>query len=493
MRFGRLRVNALSSVAQVVVSSALLFLLYRYLLQEIGSDQVGLWSLVMASTSVAKLSDLGLTGSVTKFVAKSLAIEDEAGCKRVIGTAATSIAVIVGLLLLVVYPIAAALLAWAVPARLLPLAIGILPSSMLSFWLASVGGVFQAALDGHQRYDIRNLVVTLGGGFLYGVAVLFVPSYGLKAVALGQVAQSGFVLLLSGCLLRRIMPAMRLRDMRWSSTTFRGMFSYSAHFQLSALAVLFCEPVTRMLVGRFGGLDSAAFYEMASQMVNKARMLLVAASQSMVAAVAELKERDQVLIEPLYRSSHALMYIGSAILFGGLAALTPTIAHLWLGRPEDFFVLTVYLLCGAYFVNNLEVPAHFVNMGAGDIQFNSAGQLVMAILNVVFGYCFGNLWGALGVVAGSCLALIVGSAVVLVLFHREHRIALASMFSVSHAVLGGLIGLGVYGAMAIPPSNGLLKAGVLRILVFGAPALMGLCLHQAIRPGISRLLAAAGR
>lgn len=49
--------NAMMAVLQTLVMGAILFFLYRYLLRTIGVEQLGLWSLVLASTSVTPVAD----------------------------------------------------------------------------------------------------------------------------------------------------------------------------------------------------------------------------------------------------------------------------------------------------------------------------------------------------------------------------------------------------------------------------------------------------
>ena len=70
------------TIAQVVVSSVILFFLYRYLLNTIGVAKLGVWSVVMAAASASRMSELGLSGSVVKFVAKYKAHSDMTERKR---------------------------------------------------------------------------------------------------------------------------------------------------------------------------------------------------------------------------------------------------------------------------------------------------------------------------------------------------------------------------------------------------------------------------
>ncbi|MDI1245029.1 MAG: hypothetical protein PSV24_06465, partial [Rhodoferax sp.] len=155
----RLISNATVSVVQTIISGIILFTLYRYLITNLGAEQLGLWSVILASTSVARLSDMGLTGSVVKFVARYRSLNDDAQATDVVQTAAIAIALLMAVLILAVYPLLDNVLALAIPEKLMAQAMSILPWAIFSLWLGSVGGVFQSGLDGCQRMDIRNILM----------------------------------------------------------------------------------------------------------------------------------------------------------------------------------------------------------------------------------------------------------------------------------------------------------------------------------------------
>ena len=60
------------SLVQVVLVGISLFILYRFLLRSIGIERMGVWSVVLATTSVANVANLGISASVVRFVAKYL-------------------------------------------------------------------------------------------------------------------------------------------------------------------------------------------------------------------------------------------------------------------------------------------------------------------------------------------------------------------------------------------------------------------------------------
>ena len=98
-------INAIVSVVQIIVISGILFVLYKFLLNTIGVEQLGIWSLVLATAAVTQIANFGFSGSVVKFVAKYIARRESRNVSGVIQTAAVSVSVFVGFVLLVGYPI----------------------------------------------------------------------------------------------------------------------------------------------------------------------------------------------------------------------------------------------------------------------------------------------------------------------------------------------------------------------------------------------------
>ena len=69
----RLRANAFLSAIQVVIGAGVLFVLFRFIVQTLGTEAIGLWSLVMAVTTAVRLGELGLGASSIRFVPMHIA------------------------------------------------------------------------------------------------------------------------------------------------------------------------------------------------------------------------------------------------------------------------------------------------------------------------------------------------------------------------------------------------------------------------------------
>lgn len=424
IRKRQLLINAVVSVGQVIVTGVVYFVLYRFLLDALGSLEFGVWALVLATTSAAGIANLGLATSAVKFVSQYLARDDRPRVALVIQTAAVSVAAFLGAVTVAMYPLLRGLLGILIdePAQL-PAAVMILPYALVSFLLTSVAGVFQSSIDGFQRMDLRG-VILMGTTLVYlGLCLVLVPSYGLIGLAWAQVLQAGFLVLVLWGTLKVLLKPLPLLPWRWSRDVLREIFVYSLNVQFMSLSRLLLDPVTKSLMSKFGGLTSLAYFEFASRMVLQLRALIVTAHMAIIPTIADLQERNPQLIQDLYRKSVQLLAFLVLAILPFLIGLSPYISRIWIGRYEQVFVTMAWLLLSGWFLNTLANPAYFSNLGIGRLRWNVVGYLITGVLNVIFGVSFGALAGGIGVVVGFVLALLAGSYSIAWAYHREHGIS----------------------------------------------------------------------
>lgn len=456
--------NAMASLTQVVLSTLLLFVLYRALIAHIGADGVGIWSLVLASGAISRLAELGFTVGVVKFVAGAIGRGDRERAASDVCLGALAVGLLLALGVALVFAVFDFAIAFAVDkpeAR--AAARGLLPIAMASLWLSGVAGVFLSGIDGCQRMDLRSVIVTTGTAVNVAAALALVGPFGLRGVAWAHLGQSLFVLLAAACTLARMLPLRQVSVHGWTWPQVRAFVSYGVNVQIAALMMLLFEPTTKVLLGRFGGLTVVGYYEMANCFVTRARALIVAAFQAMVPAVAAGSERDANAAIWLYGRAQTLIAFMLPALFAVVAAAAPAVSALVLRRHDPAFCLVAWLLCAGWAINTITVPAYLSNMGTGRLRWNTISHVVMGLLNLALASAFGMLFGWYGVVAGSVLALAIGSLIIVVGFHRQHGIALAELIPGGSRLLLlvsliAAVGLALATSTMMPPSSGLVVA-----------------------------------
>ncbi len=488
--------SVLANVLQTLAGAALLFALYRYINASLGVEQLGVWSVVLASVSASRVADFGLLAGVTRFVARDLAHGEIARASQVVDTAALTVGALMGTILPLLYPLLARLLPLLFDSEHLPQAQKILPYAVGSMWLAVVAAVFQGGLDGCQRMDLRGGLVVAGQVVLLAAALWLVPNRGLIGLASAQLVQGIFLLVAGRLLLRRVLHRNLPWFPRcWNRLVLRDMFSYGVNVQVASAFMLLFDPLTKALMAHFGGVASAGYFEMAGQVVLKARTVIVAANQAIVPYVASMAENAPAKVADLYRRNMNVLAFVALPTFALLFAWSGGISWLLTKAYSANFVFLMGMLGIAWLCNIFASPAYFANMGTGEVGWNTLSHLIMGILNAGLGWLFGSHYGANGVALAYAVALIAGSGFLVGIYQHRSRLGLRCGFARNQVgLLAACLVVTIAGWLE-PLGSQRGKPSVHALGLLLPPLILGLALwlHPMRRQFLGALMSRAGR
>lgn len=427
-------INIIMSILQIIVVGGAWFFLYRFLLRTIGVEKIGVWSLVLASTSAMQFANLGLPGSVVRFVAKYAARNNHQAVSRLLQTTLIAVGLSLGLLLLLLYPLAERILVIFVDASALPDALPLLPFAAGSVWLMNITAVASGALDGYQRIDLRSGLRMLGVILYTSLCFVLVGRYSLLGLAYAQLIQYIFLLIGNLVLLRRYVT-LPLVPYQWDTRLFKETFSYGVNYQVIGLTQIMYDPVTRAFLALFGGLAMVGFYEMASKMVTQLRSLVVSANGVLIPVFADLKEREPEQVRRVYLESSRVVFFVAVPLYTLTALIIPIVSKLWVGYYEPVFVISGWLLSLGWFINTLTAPAYFAYLGNGRLRWNTLSHVAITIINIILSWFLGSQYGGSGVLVGWALALGSGSLMITIAFHMENGCNWKAWFSLENLIL----------------------------------------------------------
>ena len=188
----KIHINAISSLIQVIISSIIIFISYKYLITKLGVEKLGVWSLIVASVSILNIGNLGLSSTIVKYIAKYLVDDNRDKISSIIQTALITVLFTSILLLGLVYILANILLKAIVPENQIILATTLLPYSLINIGLFCKQVYHLSALDGAQKIYIRNLILISSSIIFLGLIFIFVPGFDLLGVVYAQICQSIF-------------------------------------------------------------------------------------------------------------------------------------------------------------------------------------------------------------------------------------------------------------------------------------------------------------
>ncbi|ENZ81058.1 MAG: oligosaccharide flippase family protein [Aquamicrobium sp.] len=381
MTTGGLKRNAVWNLLEVLLSSLVLFVLYRLILKHLGVASLGVWSLVLATTSLARVADLGASGGLGRYVAVSQA-RGQGGEEALVyvETALLTNTAFYLVLGFVLYWPAWWGLGLSIHGPALEQARSLLPFAIGSFVLQNIANVLTGALVGFHRSYQKSMLMLVTLMAQAGVAVASVKTLGLRGVALAQIVQ---YLLLTGAgwflVARAAGKTGFVLPWRVRMAPLRELMGFGLRLQALNIASFLFEPFTKFAFSSLGGLSALGMYELASRGILQVRQLVVAPGQNLPPLFAAAYERDAAEMRRIYESALTVMAAASGISMLGMAVGSPLISLVWLHHVDSLFIVFSCILAAGWFFNTVSAPGYFLGIGTGRLRWNIVGGLISTL------------------------------------------------------------------------------------------------------------------
>lgn len=424
--------NAAVSSIQVIITGLVLFFTYKFLLRELGADLLGVWSLIMATSSIANLANFGLTSGLVKFVAEYHALGRDNQLYNLIFTSIVSMVLFLLIAIIGVYWGAHFFLGYFIDNRFLFVALNVLPFSLICLFLNTLGGVFTSVLEGFQKNYLRHFIYIFGLIFFAIFTYILTPKYQILGVVYAQIIQSCLILVLAAFIvikLYKIYPSSLRYLWGWNRLMFRNLMSYGTKFQLVSLSQMFIDPTTKMLLSKYGGIQLVAYYEMANRLISQIRSLIISANQVIIPVIAEASVKEKERIRLIYIKTFRLILSIEVPLVSLLIIFIPLISFIWIGYLENNFMFFLYILSFCTIILTLNGPAYFGILGEGKLNMMTITYTLSAIFNILFAYLFILFTERFGAFLGNVMTSILATIIMSYMYQRRHNIKLRDLFT----------------------------------------------------------------
>jgi O-antigen/teichoic acid export membrane protein len=425
------KTNVYLTIFQVVVSGLTFFFLYRYLYQELGAEKIGIWSLVIAFVSVARMGEIGLAGGVVKYVAEARSQKDHLNAAIIVQTVFLTLSSLLLILALPGYQLFDFALALIISDQDAILAVSLLPYTIASIIMMVGVGVVGGGLDGYMLMGVRNVALSCSHLLHLAFVYFLVPSHGLLGVAYAQCFQYGFLLITLWVLLKLNLRELPIIPFRWDFQVLKKMFSYGLTFQAITIVNMFFEPLIKVTMTYWGGLASLGIYQMANSLALQVRALVVESNRIMVPMTASTNVDANSLVQrkALVSKSTRIVLFSSICLFGLTLIASPIISILWLGDQNELFLLFLGIVSVGWGFNTIIGPIYFLNLGSGTLRPNLFSHCITCLSGLLLGNSLGYFFEVRGVVLAATLSIILGGLYLLTWYFYSYRpIALRDFF-----------------------------------------------------------------
>ena len=424
-----LKRNIFYGIFQMLISGFLMFGLYLYLGRTFSMEDFGIWSTLVATMSIAKISDMGLTASTIRFVAKDLAKNNKQKVMVLINTIILFSTLFILLISFCILPFVDNLIGLLYPNKIFfTTAMSIVPYVFVNLLLTVIYSAHLGALDGAQRIDIRAKLTIIGLLIWVTLSYLLVPKYGLIGLCIAQVAQSIVMLIFSRYLFFKLILNINFFNFRFDYRIITEIFSYSVNLQVSSIFIILFEPLAKSFLTIFSGPAAAGLYEIANQIITRIRALIISGNQAIVPFLITQTEKNFKKSNSFFIQNFKGIFYLAMLLFFVIATMAESFSMLFLNEVNDDFIILVRLLGFANIINLLSVPSYFHNMTDHRVIKNTISHLGNALIFSTFGLIFGNSYGIYGIYLAIFLAICLPSLFILFDFLKANKIRTKELF-----------------------------------------------------------------
>ena len=329
---GRLLSGTLWNAAGRGLPLLLALALTPVLVQQMGIERWGLFTLALALVGVFGVFDLGIGAALTRALSARIGAGQRDGAAELAGAAITA---------LVLFSVAIAAIGYALmpllvhrvlntPPELQAEAVAAFRLLCVAAPLVVMNSALWGALAAYQRFRAANLVTIPVSTFYYlGPVLVLLVWQSLVGVILVLLASRLANTIAYGWLARRDLPGLRPVLPRWALVgPLMRMGGWMSASGILTQALLYAD---RFLIGALLTLAAVAFYATPLDLVMRMWILPVAIAQAMMPAMASAYLSHPMIAAGLLRRGALLMMLGTLPACLLLVASGPWLLELWLG------------------------------------------------------------------------------------------------------------------------------------------------------------------
>jgi O-antigen/teichoic acid export membrane protein len=415
--------NVITNWAGSFSSLLIAFFLSPFVVHHLGATAYGAWVLIMSVTGYLGLLDLGVRGTVTRYIARFHTQDKHEEASRLVSTALV-IFTLLGALAFVTCVVIASVSPklFHVPENsektfqtVLILAGATIASTLIS-------NVFGATIVGLQRFEVEN-AIDVSANILRAFAILLALAHGKGLIALAIIHLAFCVAtgLTYAWMSWRLYPQLSVRYILSDRTNARLIVSFGGTLfvlQASTFLILYTDAV---VISAFLPVAMVTFFTIASNLVASCRSLINGISFAIPPLASSLDaggNRDKIKLIALMGPRYATMLVLPIVITFVLRG--KTFIGLWMGPDyADTSSRVLQVLSVALFFGAANQVTTAMMWGINKHRPVALANLAEGVLNLALSIGLVRWMGIVGVAWGTALPTLATSLVFWPLYMRR--------------------------------------------------------------------------
>lgn len=428
----QIKSGAIISYAGIIISTVASLLYTPWMKNQIGDANYGLYTLVGSLVAIFMM-DFGLSTSVTRFISKYRAENNEMQINNVMGYVFKlyiAIDVVISIVLLIVYLLIDNIyvgLSISERDTLKKIFLIFATYSVLAFPFTPLSGV----LNAYEKFvwlKICELFQKLFAIFLTVVALL--TDHGVVALVLMNAVSGIATILIKLWIIgkgKMIRPNFWIRD----KVLLRELFGFSIWVTVLALAQRLIFNIAPSILGVTSTSIEIARFAPASQLEGYFFTFAYAINGLFMPMVARLDyNMDNCGIENIMIKVGKYQICVLGLLFAGICTVGTEFIELWMGSEYRISgICTVLLIAPSIFLYPQQIANTLLSL-RNKVKYQATSALIIGAINVGLSFVLTPQLGALGSSISICVAFLVNLVLLNIVYHRVLHLNLKKFYKV---------------------------------------------------------------
>lgn len=407
----RILKNSLANLGAAVLPALATLLTLPFIVAELGVDNYGILTMVMAITGYFSIADINVTAGSTKYIAEHQAKGEMDRTSEVIsfGLAFYLIFGLLGALVIACAASSIVGLLFKLTEEGTNVAVDALRLSALGFFLGQSQTYLNSVIQALHRYDVTASCEAVFGTLIpVATLLLLYAGFDLLSVITLRVAVSAIHGIALVVAIRRLLPHFQFRRPERELSV--KLWSFSSYSFMSRIASVTHQQADKLIIGGILGMTALTYYAVASQIVGRIVSFSFRLANAIYPAASAMDARgeSEKLTEMYFISSRYITYInGCAVLI--VCVFGRELLHYWMG--SDFasygYLVLVFVAIALLFDSLTTIPS-LVNDALGKPRNTGLFALMRTIFATFLVWLFASQGGSIGIAAlGQVIAAIV--------------------------------------------------------------------------------------
>lgn len=428
----QIKSGAIISYAGIIISTVASLLYTPWMKNQIGDANYGLYTLVGSLVAIFMM-DFGLSTSVTRFISKYRAENNEMQINNVMGYVFKlyiAIDVVISIVLLIVYLLIDNIyvgLSISERDTLKKIFLIFATYSVLAFPFTPLSGV----LNAYEKFvwlKICELFQKLFAIFLTVVALL--TDHGVVALVLMNAVSGIATILIKLWIIgkgKMIRPNFWIRD----KVLLRELFGFSIWVTVLALAQRLIFNIAPSILGVTSTSIEIARFAPASQLEGYFFTFAYAINGLFMPMVARLDyNMDNCGIENIMIKVGKYQICVLGLLFAGICTVGTEFIELWMGSEYRISgICTVLLIAPSIFLYPQQIANTLLSI-RNKVKYQATSALIIGAINVGLSFVLTPQLGALGSSISICVAFLVNLVLLNIVYHKVLHLNLKQFYKV---------------------------------------------------------------